>query len=128
MASLQEAFDKYKVCVLVPTYNNALTLHRVLENLLEYTNTIIVVNDGSTDSTASIIQKFPQLISVGYPVNKGKGFALREGFKKAVEMGFDYAITIDSDGQHYPDDLPAFIRALEHNLLYELWNIILPLL
>jgi len=47
--------------------------------------------------------------------NKGKGYALRQGFKRAIELGYSYAITIDSDGQHFAADLPAFLGKLEEH-------------
>ena len=56
---------------------------------------------------------FPQINLVSYPKNKGKGYALRTGFRHAVKSGYDYAITIDSDGQHFADDLHKFLTKLE---------------
>ena len=103
------------VCVIIPTYNNDKTLTRVIEGVLIYTDQIIVVNDGSTDDTIRILEKYPDLIQIHFSENKGKGSALRAGFKKAFEQDFDYAITIDSDGQHYPDDIPVFLSELEKN-------------
>ena len=108
-----EMFKQKKVCVLVPTYNNEQTLGKVLSSLLAFTNQIIVVNDGSTDSTLTVLQQFPQINLVSYPQNKGKGYALRTGFRHAVKSGYDYAITIDSDGQHFADDLHKFLAKLE---------------
>jgi glycosyltransferase involved in cell wall biosynthesis len=108
-----EMFKQKKVCVLVPTYNNEQTLGKVLSSLLAFTNQIIVVNDGSTDSTLTVLQQFPQINLVSYPQNKGKGYALRTGFRHAVKSGYDYAITIDSDGQHFADDLHKFLTKLE---------------
>lgn len=109
----QELFEKHNCCVLIPTYNNAGTLEAVIKSVLAYTDRIIIVNDGSTDATKSILEKFPRLILVSFPVNKGKGMALRAGFKEAVARGYDKAITIDSDGQHYADDIPAFFEKLD---------------
>jgi glycosyltransferase involved in cell wall biosynthesis len=106
---LREMFKEMKVCIIVPTYNNEQTLAKVLESLLAYTEQIIVVNDGSTDSTPVVLSTFPQIDLVTYPQNKGKGFALRTGFKHAVSSGYNYAITIDSDGQHFADDLGKFL-------------------
>jgi glycosyltransferase involved in cell wall biosynthesis len=110
-----ETFQNRKVCVLIPTYNNAATLPKVISDVAICTHDIIVVNDGSTDSTTAILASFPFIHSVSYAKNKGKGFALRQGFKKAVELGFDYAISIDSDGQHFPDDLYSFADMLERH-------------
>ena len=111
--SLAEAFEERKVCVVVPTYNNSRTLADVLTGILKYTKDIIVVNDGSTDNTETLLQNFPQVKKICYVKNRGKGFALRKGFAHAIECGYDYAITIDSDGQHYADDLPVFLQKLQ---------------
>jgi glycosyltransferase involved in cell wall biosynthesis len=103
-----------EVCVIVPTYNNEKTLEKVISGVLKYTGRIIVVNDGSTDRTREIIRKFPQLTAIHFTRNKGKGLAIQTGFREAMEQGFEYAITIDSDGQHRPDDLPRFVEKLEY--------------
>lgn len=105
----------HKICVVVPTYNNAGTLSRVIDDILDYCSDVIIVNDGSTDETAKILDSIKPITVVSYPVNKGKGAALREGFRKAISMGFDYAITIDSDGQHYAKDIPLFVKAIVEN-------------
>ena len=105
-------FKQLGCCVLMPTYNNAGTLRKVILGVLEYTTDVIVVNDGSTDATADILKEFPQVRQVHFPKNEGKGAALRAGFKEARKQGFTYAITIDSDGQHYPEDLPIFLVCL----------------
>ena len=105
-------FKQLECCVLVPTYNNAGTLRRVVLGVLEYCEDVIVVNDGSTDATAHILKELPQVRQLHFLQNKGKGAALRAGFKEARERGFKYAITIDSDGQHYPEDLPIFLDEL----------------
>ncbi|GAB3655193.1 DUF2062 domain-containing protein [Hymenobacter agri] len=110
---LQERCDRLKLAVVVPTYNNAGTLARVLREVLAHTRNVIVVNDGSTDGTAAILQDFPEVAQVSYPQNVGKGWALRQGFAAATAAGYDYAITIDSDGQHFATDLPTFVDKLE---------------
>jgi glycosyltransferase involved in cell wall biosynthesis len=112
-STVREIFKQKKVCVLVPTYNNDRTLREVLTHILEYTDQVIVVNDGSTDNTEAIAKEFPNIALVSYTNNQGKGFALRQGFEKAVALDYDYAITIDSDGQHYADDLPKFLDQLD---------------
>lgn len=104
------------ICVIIPTYNNQNTVKRVIESVLEYTADVIVVNDGATDDTPQILKTLEDRVTLtGYPVNKGKGFALKTGFKKALELGFSHAITIDSDGQHFADDIPKFIEAHREN-------------
>ncbi|MBL7894416.1 MAG: DUF2062 domain-containing protein [Bacteroidia bacterium] len=106
-------FKALRACVLIPTYNNAKTLEAVISTTLEYCDDVIVVNDGATDSTPDIISKFKNIAVFKHEVNKGKGMALRNGFKKALELGFDYVITIDSDGQHYPEDFITFLNKVE---------------
>lgn len=110
---IQAKFKQLQVCVIIPTYNNEGTLATVVTDVLAYTDQVIVVNDGSTDSTPAIIRLFPQIKSVSYTQNVGKGWALRKAFQYATEQGYQYAITIDSDGQHFAADLPAFIEKLE---------------
>ena len=110
---LSEKLNALKCCVIIPTYNNHKTLAAVIEGVLDQTQNVIVVNDGSTDSTVSLLAQFPQIQQIHLTENKGKGNALREGFKHATVLGYDYAITIDSDGQHFPEDIYLFVEALE---------------
>jgi len=112
-AIFREKFNSLKACVIIPTYNNASTLAGVVADVAAYTDNIIVVNDGSTDNTGSVLASLHGLTKVSYSKNKGKGWALRQGFKTAIELGYQYAITIDSDGQHFAKDLPIFIEKLE---------------
>lgn len=111
--TVQETMHQFNCCVLVPTYNNHKTLKKVLDGILEYTTNIIVVNDGSTDTTADILGDYPQLQRIDLPQNNGKGKALKTGFERALSLGYEFAITIDSDGQHFPEDIPVFLEALQ---------------
>ena len=111
--SFREKFDTLKACVIIPTYNNASTLAGVIKEVAACCNHIIVVNDGSTDNTVAIVQEFPVVQLISYKKNKGKGWALRTAFSYACKQGYHYAITIDSDGQHFASDLPAFIEKLQ---------------
>ncbi|WP_018345144.1 DUF2062 domain-containing protein [Cytophaga aurantiaca] len=111
--TLHHKFIHYKCCVLIPTYNNAAALKEVINGVLEFTSNIVVVNDGSTDHTAKLLEEYPDLQVEHHPKNMGKGMALRSGFKAAFKSGYQYAISIDSDGQHYPDDLHLFIEQID---------------
>lgn len=105
-----------KVCVVMPTYNNAGTIRDVVQRIMAFSDDIIVVNDGCTDDTPQILNELSGKIKVvEYGRNRGKGYALRRGFERAKKQGFDYAITIDSDGQHFPEDIPLFVKALQQN-------------
>lgn len=120
--STQEIMEQLKCCVLIPTYNNHKTLGKVVKDVLGHTSNIIVVNDGSTDSTSQILADFTHIEQIHLPKNKGKGKALKTGFKKALALGYEFAITIDSDGQHFPEDIPVFLNSLLNeetkNVLY----------
>ncbi|KAF2328342.1 DUF2062 domain-containing protein [Flavobacterium nitrogenifigens] len=113
MKSQQELLSSTNFCVIVPTYNNQKTLKKVLDSILDFTTNVIIVNDGSTDSTSEILKSYSQLTQIHHPKNLGKGRALRNGFRKALELDFEYAITIDSDGQHFAADIPVFLEAIQ---------------
>ncbi|MFH6997951.1 DUF2062 domain-containing protein [Flavobacterium sp. FlaQc-57] len=112
--SQQDLLDSIHFCVIVPTYNNQKTLKRVLDSIVDFTSNIIIVNDGSTDETSEILKQYSQFTQIHHPKNLGKGRALRNGFRKAIEMNFEYAITIDSDGQHFASDIPKFIAEIQN--------------
>ncbi|MDE7376449.1 MAG: glycosyltransferase family 2 protein [Muribaculaceae bacterium] len=102
-----------RICVVIPTYDNAGTVVDVIERTRPHIKDIIVVDDGSTDSTAALLRQAGDITVVTHERNRGKGRALLSGFAKARELGFDCVITIDADGQHYPEDLPLFIEAAQ---------------
>ena len=96
---------KPSFCVLLPSYNNEGTLKHVIGQILDVNANLIVINDGSTDQTTQILNGFPGIEVIHFKKNKGKGMALRAGFLKARKLGFNYAVSIDSDGQHDPRDI-----------------------
>lgn len=102
-----------KCVVVIPTYNNNGTIAKVIDDVKQFASDIIVVNDGSTDNTETIIRSIEGINILSYSKNKGKGHALKTALREAHKMGFSYAITIDSDGQHYADDIPLFIAQIE---------------
>ena len=101
------------ICVIVPTYNNAGTVCDVVGRAVAQGLPVIVVNDGCTDDTAARLAAAALPVTVlTHPRNRGKGVALRTGLKHARQAGFRYAITIDADGQHFPEDIPLFLAAI----------------
>ncbi len=109
----RQKFRQLRCCVLIPTYNNAGTLSSVINEVLEYSDSVIVVNDGCTDTTPDIISSFGDRIrSLTHEKNSGKGVAIMNGFAYASRLGFTHVVTIDADGQHFPSDLPLFAEAM----------------
>lgn len=104
---------KLQCCVIIPTYNNARTLQAVIDGVLQYVGDVIVVNDGATDTTSDILASNNEVTVIDYYPNQGKGYALKKGFKCAAGKGFQYAITIDSDGQHLASDIGLFLDKIQ---------------
>lgn len=103
------------IVVIIPTYNNAGTLAQIITDVRQYTTDILVINDGSTDETPAILHGMGQLNVLHHTTNQGKGAALKHGLSLAKAGGYRYAITIDSDGQHFASDIPSFIEAVEQD-------------
>jgi glycosyltransferase involved in cell wall biosynthesis len=98
------------LCIVIPVFNHALTVGRVVREAKSYLP-VIVVNDGCTDGTGGILAAETGLTVVTLPRNQGKGAALRAGFATAEKLGFTHAITIDADGQHATAELPLLAAA-----------------
>jgi len=103
---------------LIPCYNVARFCEEVLREASIVCTQIIAIDDGSTDGTGAVLQKIASDHSknihvVTFPENRGKGFALIEGFKYALEhFHFDSLVTIDGDGQHFPFMITKLIKPL----------------
>ena len=100
------------VCCLIPAYNEHKNLAAVIEGARQHIRDVIVVDDGSTDSTAEIaIMSGAHLIR--HEKNMGKGMALRSGFLHAIGNGYEAVLTLDADGQHAPEEISGFLAALD---------------
>jgi uncharacterized protein (DUF2062 family) len=93
-----------KFCILIPCFNHPTTVASVARAAQKFAP-VLIVDDGSTLP----LPELPDCEIVRLERNSGKGAALREGFRRATELGFTHAITMDSDGQHFAEDLPKFI-------------------
>jgi glycosyltransferase involved in cell wall biosynthesis len=102
-----------RLLVLIPAYNVACSLPAVLNETRHAVPSaaILVVDDGSTDGTGAAAGGETRVLS--HEKNRGKGAALRTGFDVALREGFDAVVTIDADGQHPPDRIPAFVARAE---------------
>lgn len=109
--------EENEVCAVIPTYQNAKTLLKVVADVHRVVDTVFVVDDGSNDGTAALLDKAtgnerPEKV-LTHPKNCGKGAALKTGLTYARLQGFRYAVTVDADGQHRADDIPALLKAVE---------------
>lgn len=109
--------EENEVCAVIPTYQNAKTLLQVVADVHRVVDTVFVVDDGSNDGTAALLDKAtgnerPEKV-LTHPKNCGKGAALKTGLTYARQQGFRYAVTVDADGQHRADDIPALLKAVE---------------
>ncbi len=93
-----------RVLVIIPAYNESETIANVLATLREHTPDydVVVVNDGSTDATAKIVEATPGADLLDLPYNLGIGSAMQTGYKYAHRRGYDIAVQCDADGQHPP--------------------------
>lgn len=99
--------------VLIPCYNEALSVGNVIKNALLYVRDVIVVDDGSSDGTGEAAESAGAIV-LRHQVNKGKGESLRTGFGYIKEnKNWDSVIIMDGDGQHDPGDLPRFIETAQ---------------
>ncbi|MDD3302935.1 MAG: DUF2304 family protein [Candidatus Gracilibacteria bacterium] len=107
-----------KVLFLIRVYNEAKVLKNTLDVLLKtgYKN-ILVVNDGSTDNSKTILETYGnKIILLNHLRNRGGGAALETGFEYIRRFGkTDYICTFDADGQHRIEDLGKFIKILDNN-------------
>lgn len=100
-----------RVAILIPCFNEAATIASVVESARRYVPSVWVMDDGSRDATSRLAASAGAVVRRS-EVNLGKGAALREGLAALGAAGFQWAITMDGDGQHDPGDIPKFLRAI----------------
>ncbi|MDR5684134.1 MAG: glycosyltransferase family 2 protein [Armatimonadota bacterium] len=105
-----------KVLIVMPLYNEEATLRDVLRAVRRYAPEgadILVVDDGSTDQSPEILREFPDVHVIRHGENRGYGASLIDGFRYAIERGYDVVVTIDCDEQHEPYLIPDLLSALD---------------
>ncbi|HJP97546.1 MAG TPA: glycosyltransferase family 2 protein [Rhodanobacteraceae bacterium] len=96
--------------VVIPCLNEEKAIGRLLAGVLAHCPDVVVIDDGSTDGTADIVAALPVTL-IRHETRRGKGDALRAGFRKALELGASGVLTMDGDGQHDPADIPRMLAA-----------------
>lgn len=103
---------KHRVLTALPVYNEVTHLRDVIEEVRRYSDDILVVDDGSTDGTAELLAEMQGVMVHRHPENRGYGAALKTAFRAAIDGGYEALVTIDCDGQHQPQLIPAMVDAL----------------
>ena len=102
---------KTDIAVVIPALNEETNIERVVRSVADYA-TPLVVDDGSTDQTSELAQLAGAIVVI-HPLNLGYDSALSSGLEMAFAKGFEYAVTMDADGQHNPSILKEFICAFD---------------
>ncbi|MBT8359107.1 MAG: glycosyltransferase family 2 protein [Deltaproteobacteria bacterium] len=115
MSLASEIHKKGKFSFVIPVYNHQQEIFQVIQKALKFKFPVFVVDDGSTDSTFEKIKNIKKIRLLRHQINTGKGSALMTGWAEASKIS-DWAITIDADGQHNPEDAKNLIQAIPHGL------------
>lgn len=98
----------------LPVYNEVAHVEGVVAEVRRYSPDVLLVDDGSTDGTAEILDRMSGVRVVHHPHNRGYGAALKTAFDYAAEHDYPWLVTIDCDGQHEPQRIPLFVAAAAH--------------
>lgn len=103
------------IVVGIPAYNEEKTIAQVIIGAQKYSHIVIVCDDGSTDLTAEIAERLGAIV-VRHERNRGYGAAIQSLFRRAKELRADILITLDSDGQHNPSEIPRLVKPIEEGV------------
>jgi glycosyltransferase involved in cell wall biosynthesis len=98
--------------VVIPAFNEERFIGSVVLGARQYAQTVIVVDDGSTDATAALAEAGGALV-LRHEANLGKGAALNTGFQKARALGAEMVVILDGDGQHRADEIPNIVQPIQ---------------
>ncbi len=104
---------KKRFITALPVFNEVTTVNEVLDEVLKHSPDVLVVDDGSTDGTAELLQQRDDIILVQHEQNQGYGAALNTAFQYAIEHEYSILVTVDCDGQHEPQRIMQFVETCE---------------
>ena len=97
---------------VIPCLDEERTIGSVVTAMRSHVQTVLVIDDGSADRTAELAERAGAEV-LRHKCTQGKGAALQAGWQRAHDLGFTWALTLDGDGQHCPDDVPGFFKCAE---------------
>lgn len=109
------AYNNNKIWCVIPCFNNEKTINNIVERCKKYINNILIVDDGSTTINLKNYFKEQDFKVIRHKKNLGKGAAILTALKYLNNMNVDYIITLDADGQHYPEDIPIFLETIQED-------------
>lgn len=109
---MNSSVRKIKIVAVIPFYNERDFIRNVISETLNFTDIVIAVDDGSTDNSFEQIIKLDKVILISNAKNFGKGYSLRKGFEKAIELNSQLIVTLDADGQHKPEIIPELLNKI----------------
>lgn len=105
--------NQNRICAVIPFFNEEKHIQDVLDKVLKFVDTVILVNDGSTDNSCQLINNYNNVIILNHKTNLGKGAALKTGFLQSIKLNSELTITIDGDNQHDPSLIPELLKKIE---------------
>lgn len=106
--------NQNKVAAVIPFFNEEKHLINLINVTKEFVDLLVLVNDGSTDSSPMLIPSSENIILLNHPKNLGKGASLKSGFLECIKLGVKVTITLDADYQHDPRLIPQFLSEIEN--------------
>jgi glycosyltransferase involved in cell wall biosynthesis len=105
-------FEPTNCAAVIPCFNESASIADLVPAVRRHLPSVFVVDDGSTDDTTRLAQA-AEAVVVSHPGNLGKGMALKTGLAHALKYGYEWAVTLDGDGQHAPKDLPVLFECAQ---------------
>ena len=112
-------YNNKSICAVVPAYNEATQIGKVISSMPDFVDQIVVIDDASTDDTAKVVKSYQtnysKVVLIAHPENQGVGGAIASGYIFARDNDFDAAVVMAGDGQMDPDDLPLLLNPVVNN-------------
>jgi len=113
MKKTLERISRNKIFAVMPAVNESKNVSKLIRQIKKYVDKVIVVDDGSIDRTSQLAKKAGAIV-LRHDINLGKGAALKTGCDYAIRQNANIILNLDADGQHSPEEIPKFLKALKN--------------